>query len=36
MNRYNIVLGYTFFYDLKFKVGPAVLIPRQETEELVN
>ncbi len=29
------VLGQADFYGLKFKVGPAVLIPRQETEELV-
>ncbi len=29
------VLGMTYFYDLKFKVDPAVLIPRPETEELV-
>lgn len=30
------ILGETFFYDLKFKVSPDVLIPRQETEELVH
>lgn len=29
------VLGETWFYKLKFKVSPAVLIPRPETEELV-
>lgn len=29
------VLGEADFFGLKFKVGPAVLIPRQETEELV-
>ncbi|MBK8969373.1 MAG: peptide chain release factor N(5)-glutamine methyltransferase [Lewinellaceae bacterium] len=29
------VLGQADFFGLKFKVGPAVLIPRQETEELV-
>jgi release factor glutamine methyltransferase len=30
------VLGETVFYDLKLKVAPGVLIPRQETEELVE
>ncbi len=30
------VLGYTWFKDLVFKVSPAVLIPRPETEELVD
>jgi release factor glutamine methyltransferase len=30
------VLGHAWFYDLKFRVTPAVLIPRRETEELVN
>ncbi len=29
------VLGEADFFGMKFKVGPAVLIPRQETEELV-
>lgn len=29
------VLGEADFFGLKFKVSPAVLIPRQETEELV-
>lgn len=29
------VLGKADFFGLKFRVGPAVLIPRQETEELV-
>jgi release factor glutamine methyltransferase len=30
------VLGKTLFMDLEFKVNPSVLIPRPETEELVN
>lgn len=30
------VLGEADFYDLKFKVNPSVLIPRSETEELVD
>jgi len=30
------VLGYTEFYGSKFKVSPACLIPRQETEELID
>lgn len=30
------ILGYTYFRDLKFFVGPGVLIPRPETEMLVE
>lgn len=30
------ILGYSWFYDLKFQVSPNVLVPRQETEELVH
>ncbi len=30
------ILGYTWFYNLKLRVDQSVLIPRQETEELVH
>lgn len=30
------ILGYTYFYNLKLKVNSAVLIPRRETEELIE
>ncbi len=30
------ILGETTFFGLKFKIGPGVLIPRFETEELVD
>lgn len=30
------ILGVAYFYDLSFKVTPATLIPRPETEELVH
>ncbi len=30
------ILGYWYFMDLKFKVGEGVLVPREDTEVLVN
>jgi len=30
------LMGYTYFYGLKIEVNPNVLIPRSETEELVD
>jgi release factor glutamine methyltransferase len=30
------ILGFTSFYDMEIEVGPGVLIPRQETEYLVD
>lgn len=30
------IMGYTWFMELKIELGPEVLIPRPETEELVN
>lgn len=33
---YQYIVGFTYFYDLKIEVSPSVLIPRPETEELVD
>ncbi|SFT35468.1 release factor glutamine methyltransferase [Lishizhenia tianjinensis] len=33
---FQYILGETYFYNLELKVKPGVLIPRPETEELVN
>jgi release factor glutamine methyltransferase len=35
-NPYQYCVGFTYFCDLKIDVSPAVLIPRPETEELVE
>jgi len=36
MEPVQYVIGYAWFCNLRFKVSPAVLVPRPETEELVN
>jgi len=33
---WEYIRGYTYFYGLKFKVSPTVLIPRLETEYLIK
>lgn len=33
---YQYIVGFTYFCDLKIEVSPSVLIPRPETEELVE
>ena len=36
MEPVQYVIGYAWFCNLRFKVSPAVLVPRPETEELVK